>query len=95
MTDILIRGLSPRAVARIDAAARERGLSRNEYLRLELEAGDTVLDDTVSGDTVSGDTVSGDTVSGDRPWLTMEMLERSAERVKDLRDPESVERMWR
>ncbi|ORW05696.1 type II toxin-antitoxin system VapB family antitoxin [Mycobacterium lacus] len=38
MPDVLIRGLSEAAVARIDADAAARGLSRNEYLRRRLEA---------------------------------------------------------
>lgn len=35
MTDILIRGLDDASVQRIDAEAKRRGLSRNEYLRRE------------------------------------------------------------
>jgi phage FluMu protein gp41 len=42
MADVLIRGLSDRAVARIDADAASRGLSRQEYLRRRLEAEGTV-----------------------------------------------------
>ncbi len=38
MPDVLIRGLSEVAIARIDADAAARGLSRNEYLRRKLEA---------------------------------------------------------
>lgn len=38
MTDILIRGLSSEAVARLDAHAARLGLSRNEYLRRQLDA---------------------------------------------------------
>lgn len=38
MTDVLIRGLSEAAVARIDADAAAQGLSRNEYLRRRFEA---------------------------------------------------------
>jgi hypothetical protein len=38
MPDVLIRGLSEAAVARIDADAAAHGLSRNEYLRRKLEA---------------------------------------------------------
>lgn len=37
MPNILIRDLSQEAVDRIDAAAADLGLSRNEYLRRELE----------------------------------------------------------
>lgn len=40
MTNVLIRGLSDEAIARIDRSAEELGLSRNEYLRRRLE-GDT------------------------------------------------------
>ncbi|HEY5877308.1 MAG TPA: antitoxin [Nakamurella sp.] len=39
MPNILIRDLSQEAVARIDAAAANLGLSRNEYLRRRLEEG--------------------------------------------------------
>lgn len=38
MADVLIRGLSDDAVARIDADAAVRGLSRQEYLRRRFEA---------------------------------------------------------
>ncbi|KMO67030.1 hypothetical protein [Mycolicibacterium chlorophenolicum] len=38
MGDVLIRGLSDEAVARIDADAAARGLSRQEYLRRRFEA---------------------------------------------------------
>jgi hypothetical protein len=38
MGDVLIRGLSDAAVARIDADATARGLSRQEYLRQRFEA---------------------------------------------------------
>lgn len=38
MPDVLIRGLSEAAVARIDADATAQGLSRNEYLRRRFEA---------------------------------------------------------
>lgn len=37
MTNVLIRGLSDEAVERIDAAASDMGLSRNEFLRRKLE----------------------------------------------------------
>jgi hypothetical protein len=37
MPNILIRDLSQEAVERIDAAAANLGLSRNEYLRRKLE----------------------------------------------------------
>lgn len=39
MADILVRGLSREAVERIDEQARVLGLSRNEYLRRQLEGG--------------------------------------------------------
>ena len=39
MPDILIRGLSQEAVDRIDTAAANLGLSRNEYLRRKFEEG--------------------------------------------------------
>ncbi len=38
MADLLIRRLSDSAVARIDADAAVRGLSRQEYLRRRFEA---------------------------------------------------------
>ncbi|OLO99264.1 hypothetical protein BVU76_26595 [Mycolicibacterium porcinum] len=38
MPDVLIRGLSEAAIARIDADAVAHGLSRNEYLRRRFEA---------------------------------------------------------
>ncbi|GIF09775.1 type II toxin-antitoxin system VapB family antitoxin [Actinoplanes siamensis] len=39
MPNILIRDLSQQAVDRIDAAAANLGLSRNEYLRRKFEEG--------------------------------------------------------
>ena len=42
MADVLIRGLSEAAVARIDADAATRCLSRQEYLRRRFEAEGTV-----------------------------------------------------
>lgn len=39
MTNVLIRGLNDETVARIDRSAEELGLSRNEYLRRQLEDG--------------------------------------------------------
>lgn len=38
MANVLIRGLSDAAVARIDADAASLGLSRNEYLRRRFES---------------------------------------------------------
>lgn len=43
MGDVLIRGLSEAAIARIDADAAARGLSRQEYLRIRFEIEGTVL----------------------------------------------------
>ncbi|MCL2781083.1 MAG: hypothetical protein FWD74_06275 [Actinomycetia bacterium] len=37
MPDVLIRGLSSGAIERIDAQAATAGLSRNEYLRRQLD----------------------------------------------------------
>lgn len=37
MMDILIRGISPAAVHRLDEQAAESGLSRNEFLRRKIE----------------------------------------------------------
>jgi len=37
MTDILIRGISDEAIARIEDQASRLGLSRNEYLRRQLD----------------------------------------------------------
>jgi hypothetical protein len=42
LSDVLIRGLSDAAVARIDADAAARGLSRQEYLRRRFEREGTV-----------------------------------------------------
>jgi len=42
MSNVLIRGISEEAVARIDAEAGALGLSRNEFLRRKLE-GETVV----------------------------------------------------
>ena len=42
MGDVLIRGLSEAAIARIDADAAARGLSRQEYLRTRFETEGTV-----------------------------------------------------
>lgn len=39
MADILIRGVTPDALARIDAEAASLGLSRNEFLRRKLNEG--------------------------------------------------------
>ena len=39
MGDVLIRGLSDAAIARIDADAAARGLSRQEYLRTRFRTG--------------------------------------------------------
>lgn len=36
--DILIRNLEPAAVHKIDELAREKGMSRNEYLKNSLES---------------------------------------------------------
>lgn len=52
MADVLIRGLSDDAVARIDADAAARGLSRQEYLRRRFEAEGTVAGPTRSRLTV-------------------------------------------
>ena len=41
MPNILIRDLSQAAIERIDAAAANLGLSRNEYLRRKLEENTT------------------------------------------------------
>lgn len=43
MADLLIRGLSDESVAKIDQAARERGLSRNEFLRRQLSEQDVQI----------------------------------------------------
>jgi hypothetical protein len=42
VSDVLIRGLSEDAVARIDADAAARGMSRQEYLRQRFEREGTV-----------------------------------------------------
>ncbi|GIF17665.1 hypothetical protein BJ973_009370 [Actinoplanes tereljensis] len=51
MPNILIRDLSQEAVDRIDAAAANLGLSRNEYLRRKFEEGTGPTD----GQTVTDD----------------------------------------
>lgn len=38
MADILVRDLSKEAVTRIDSFAKDRGISRNEFLRIYLES---------------------------------------------------------
>jgi len=43
--NILIRDLSQQAVDRIDAAAANLGLSRNEYLRRKFEEGSNLTGD--------------------------------------------------
>lgn len=43
MPDVLIRGLTDVAVARIDVQARALGLSRNEFLRRKLEASEGAM----------------------------------------------------
>ena len=45
MPNILIRDLSQEAVDRIDAAAANLGLSRNEYLRRKFEEGTAATGD--------------------------------------------------
>lgn len=51
MPSILIRDLSQEAIDRIDAAAANLGLSRNEYLRRKFEDGvSPVGDRTVSAE---------------------------------------------
>ncbi|MFF5288499.1 type II toxin-antitoxin system VapB family antitoxin [Paractinoplanes globisporus] len=45
MPNILIRDLSQQAVDRIDAAAANLGLSRNEYLRRKFEEGSNLTGD--------------------------------------------------
>jgi hypothetical protein len=45
MPNILIRDLSQEAVDRIDAAAANLGLSRNEYLRRKFEEGTSTTGD--------------------------------------------------
>ncbi len=44
MGDVLIRGLSDGAIARIDADAAARGVSRQEYLRARFEREGAVSD---------------------------------------------------
>ena len=46
MGDMLIRGLSEAAIARIDADATARGMSRQEYLRQRFEAEGAVASTT-------------------------------------------------
>lgn len=44
MADILIRDLSPEVITRLDALAKENGVSRNEFLKDNLEK-QTVLNE--------------------------------------------------
>ena len=44
MADILIRDLSPEVITRLDALAKENGVSRNEFLKENLEK-QTVLNE--------------------------------------------------
>lgn len=48
MPNVLIRDLSQEAIDRIDAAAADDGLSRNEYLRRKLEDGAPVVERKVT-----------------------------------------------
>jgi hypothetical protein len=48
--NILVRDLSQEAIDRIDAAAADLGLSRNEYLRRKFEAGARPTGDQVITD---------------------------------------------
>jgi hypothetical protein len=50
MPNILIRDLSQEAIDRIDTAAANLGLSRNEYLRRKLEEGSPAGERTVSAE---------------------------------------------
>ena len=62
MTNVLIRGLSDAAVERIDAEAAALGLSRNEFLRrqLEREASVPVAATVTDGDWTRSAEVFGD-----------------------------------
>ena len=55
MTDILIRGISTEAIARIEEQAAKLGLSRNEYLRRQLDSLSTYQHESTS--VVSADEV--------------------------------------
>lgn len=46
MPDVLVRGLSAAAIERLDAQALALGLSRNEFLRRQLEAAPPTGDDS-------------------------------------------------
>ena len=48
MTDILIRGISTEAIARIEEQAAKLGLSRNEYLRRQLDSLSTYQHESTS-----------------------------------------------
>ncbi len=48
MPDILIRNVPDDVLASIDANARRRGLSRNEYLRRALDRERTAPDDEIT-----------------------------------------------
>lgn len=54
MPDVLIRDVPPEDLARIDAAAARRGLSRSEYLRRRLHQEATRPQATVTADSLRG-----------------------------------------
>ena len=76
MPDILITGLSDAAVAQIDRQANALGLSRNEFLRRQIE-------DQVAGR--SDTTVTSDTT------FTVADLRRASDAVSDLLDDEVMD----
>ena len=73
MTNLLIRGLSDAAVERIDAEAAALGLSRNEFLRRQLEreasvpvAATVTSDDWTRSAAIFGDLADPETM--DAAW---------------------------
>jgi hypothetical protein len=70
MPDILIRGVPEQTVRAIEAAAKTLRLSRNDYLRRELEAahppvrGTLSIDDLKRSDEVFKDLLNPDVMKG-------------------------------
>jgi hypothetical protein len=71
MADVLIRGLSDESLAKIDQAARDRGLSRNEFLRRQLSEQDAQVsrprltrEDLLRASSASEDLLNDEIMSG-------------------------------
>lgn len=59
MTDILIRGVEPATLARVDARAASLGLTRGDYLRRRIEADAGRAEATVTMDHLQAFAVAG------------------------------------